>query len=71
MSAAKTLSSNPAAYKRGWDERWEEFSNWAEKGKAYQTELMKLVDEDTNAFNRIMDIQKDKVHPAPMILLQS
>ena len=43
------------AHKRGWDERWEEFSNWAEKGIEYQNMLLNLVDEDTNAFNKIMD----------------
>lgn len=53
--ALATMVANLSSHKRGWDERWEEFSNWAEKGKAFQTELMKLVDEDTNAFNRIMD----------------
>ena len=54
-AALGSMVANLSSHKRGWDERWEEFSNWAEKGKAYQTELMKLVDEDTNAFNRIMD----------------
>ena len=42
-------------HKRGWDDRWEEFSNWAEKGIGYQNELLALVDEDTKAFNQIMD----------------
>ena len=37
-----------------WDERWKEFSDWAEKGQYYKNELLKLVDEDTNAFNKIM-----------------
>jgi len=50
-----TMVANLSSHKRGWDERWEEFSNWAERGKAYQVELLKMVDEDTNAFNRIMD----------------
>lgn len=54
-AALGTMVANLSSHKRGWDERWEEFSNWAEKGKAFQTELMKLVDEDTNAFNKIMD----------------
>ena len=39
----------------GWDDRWEEFSNWADKGQKIQAELMVLVDEDTEAFNRIME----------------
>ena len=49
-----TMVANLSAHKRGWDDRWEEFSNWAEKGMALQKELIRLVDEDTNAFNRIM-----------------
>jgi glutamate formiminotransferase/formiminotetrahydrofolate cyclodeaminase len=50
-----TMVANLSAHKRGWDDRWEEFSNWAEKGMAYQNTLLDLVDEDTNAFNKIMD----------------
>ncbi|MCB0504152.1 MAG: glutamate formimidoyltransferase [Cyclobacteriaceae bacterium] len=50
-----TMVANLSAHKRGWDDRWEEFSNWAEKGMAYQKQLLQLVDEDTNAFNKIMD----------------
>lgn len=54
-AALGTMVANLSAHKRGWDERWEEFSDWAEKGKAFQTELIRLVDEDTQAFNKIMD----------------
>jgi glutamate formiminotransferase / formiminotetrahydrofolate cyclodeaminase len=50
-----TMVSNLSAHKRGWDDRWEEFSAWAEKGMEYQRILLDLVDEDTNAFNKIMD----------------
>ena len=50
-----TMVANLSAHKRGWDERWEEFSVWAEKGMMYQETLLNLVDEDTNAFNKIMD----------------
>jgi glutamate formiminotransferase/formiminotetrahydrofolate cyclodeaminase len=50
-----TMVANLSSHKRGWDDRWEEFSDWAEKGKHYQDELLKMVDEDTNAFNKIMD----------------
>ena len=50
-----TMVANLSSHKRGWDDRWEEFSDWAEKGKAYQDELLRMVDEDTNAFNKIMD----------------
>ena len=49
-----TMVANLSAHKRGWDERWEEFSTWAEKGMEYQNILLDLVDEDTNAFNKIM-----------------
>ena len=54
-SALGTMVANLSSHKRGWDERWEEFSKWAEKGKYYHDELLKMVDEDTNAFNKIMD----------------
>jgi glutamate formiminotransferase/formiminotetrahydrofolate cyclodeaminase len=50
-----TMVANLSAHKRGWDERWQEFSNWAEKGKEIQERLLSLVDEDTKAFNHIMD----------------
>ncbi len=54
-AALGTMVANLSSHKRGWDDRWEEFSEWAVKGKYYQTELLKMVDEDTNAFNKIMD----------------
>lgn len=54
-AALSTMVANLSAHKRGWDERWEEFSDWAEKGKYFTDELLKLVDEDTNAFNKIME----------------
>ena len=50
-----TMVANLSAHKRGWDDRWQEFSEWAEKGMAYQETLLQLVDEDTAAFNKIMD----------------
>jgi glutamate formiminotransferase/formiminotetrahydrofolate cyclodeaminase len=50
-----TMVANLSAHKPGWDERWEEFSVWAEKGQAYKNKLLALVDEDTNAFNKIID----------------
>ena len=53
-SALGTMVANLSSHKRGWDDRWEEFSEWAEKGKHYHDELLKMVDEDTNAFNNIM-----------------
>ncbi len=50
-----TMVANLSSHKRGWDERWEEFSEWAEKGQHYKDRLLYLVDEDTRAFNLIMD----------------
>jgi glutamate formiminotransferase/formiminotetrahydrofolate cyclodeaminase len=50
-----TMVANLSSHKAGWDERWEEFSVWAEKGQKIKDELLYLVDEDTRAFNRIMD----------------
>jgi glutamate formiminotransferase/formiminotetrahydrofolate cyclodeaminase len=49
-----TMVANLSAHKPGWDNRCKEFSEWAEKGQYYKNELLKLVDEDTNAFNKIM-----------------
>jgi glutamate formiminotransferase/formiminotetrahydrofolate cyclodeaminase len=49
-----TMVANLSSHKKGWDERWEEFSNWAEKGQQYKDELLRLVDMDTKAFNHIM-----------------
>lgn len=54
-AALGTMVANLSAHKAGWDDRWDEFSNWADKGKEYMDQLIKLVDEDTNAFNKIMD----------------
>jgi glutamate formiminotransferase/formiminotetrahydrofolate cyclodeaminase len=50
-----TMVANLSSHKRGWDDRWEEFSDWAEKGQAIKDELLHLVDEDTVSFNKIMD----------------
>ena len=50
-----TMVANLSSHKKGWDNRWEEFSNWAEKGQYYKDELLKLVDLDTVAFNKIME----------------
>ena len=50
-----TMVANLSAHKPGWDDRWEEFSDWAEKGQALKDKLLWLVDEDTRAFNKIMD----------------
>ena len=57
-AALATMVANLSANKRGWDDKWEEYSNWAEKGLAYQKQLLELVDEDTKAFNMIMDAFK-------------
>ncbi|MCY1722338.1 glutamate formimidoyltransferase [Prolixibacteraceae bacterium Z1-6] len=53
-AALGTMVANLSAHKRGWDSRWQEFSDWAEKGKYYHTALLNCVDEDTDAFNQIM-----------------
>ena len=53
--ALGTMVANLSSHKRGWDNRWEEFSDWAEKGQVSLKELLKLVDEDTRAFNRILE----------------
>lgn len=50
-----TMVANLSSHKKGWDDRWEEFSNWAEKGQNIKNELLHLVDADTAAFNKIMD----------------
>ena len=50
-----TMVANLSAHKPGWDEQWEYFSEWAEKGQKYKKDLLFLVDEDTNAFNKIID----------------
>lgn len=49
-----TMVANLSSHKKGWDDRWEEFSNWAEKGQVIKDELLRLVDADTAAFNKIM-----------------
>lgn len=53
-AALGTMVANLSAHKRGWDERWEEFSAWAEKGRNFYDQLLKMVDEDTKAFDGIM-----------------
>nr|MCR5408885.1 cyclodeaminase/cyclohydrolase family protein [Bacteroidales bacterium] len=55
-AALATMVANLSAHKRGWDDRWKEFSDVAEKGQALVDRLLQLIDEDTAAFNRIMDV---------------
>jgi len=50
-----TMVANLSAHKAGWDNKWEFYSDWAEKGQAYKNKLLFLVDEDTNAFNKIIE----------------
>jgi len=50
-----TMVANLSAHKAGWDDKWKFYSDWAEKGQAYKNTLLYLVDEDTNAFNKIID----------------
>ncbi len=54
-AALATMVANLSSHKKGWDARWEEFSDWAEKGQALKDALLKKVDEDTAAFNAIME----------------
>ncbi len=53
-AALGTMVANLSSHKPGWDDRWNEFSQWADKGQALMANLLHLVDEDTQAFNRIM-----------------
>lgn len=53
-----TMVANLSSHKRGWDERWQEFSAWADKGQKLKDKLLWLVDEDTHSFNKIMDAFK-------------
>ncbi|MDO5460528.1 MAG: glutamate formimidoyltransferase [Bacteroidales bacterium] len=55
-AALGTMVANLSSHKAGWDDRWEFFSDWAEKGMSVMNELLALVDEDTAAFNKIMDV---------------
>ena len=55
-AALGTMVANLSSHKAGWDDRWEEFSQWAEQGQTVMAELLHLVDEDTEAFNRIMAV---------------
>lgn len=54
-AALGTMVANLSSHKRGWDDKWEEYSEWAVKGQAYKEKLLHFVDEDTNAFNKIME----------------
>ena len=53
-----TMVANLSAHKRGWDARWEEFSDYADQGQILKDELLHLVDEDTNSFNKIMEAMR-------------
>ena len=50
-----TMVANLSSHKPGWDDQWAVFSEWAEKGQRIKDRLLVLVDEDTRAFNKIMD----------------
>ena len=54
-AALGAMVANLSSHKAGWDDRWQEFSEWAERGQMLMSELLTLVDEDTEAFNRIME----------------
>ncbi|HUV01114.1 MAG TPA: glutamate formimidoyltransferase [Bacteroidales bacterium] len=53
--ALGTMVANLSSHKRGWDDRWKEFSDWAEKGKTIQNRLLLLVDKDTDAYNSVIE----------------
>jgi glutamate formiminotransferase/formiminotetrahydrofolate cyclodeaminase len=53
-AALGTMVANLSAHKRGWDARWKEFSDWADRGQALKAALLRLVDEDTRAYNRVL-----------------
>lgn len=53
--ALATMVANLSAHKRGWDDRWEYFSDWAEKGETIRRQLIVAVDADTEAFNKVME----------------
>ncbi len=53
--ALGTMVANLSANKRGWDDKWKYYSDWAVKGQKYKETLLALVDEDTNAFNKIIE----------------
>jgi glutamate formiminotransferase/formiminotetrahydrofolate cyclodeaminase len=53
-AALGTMVANLSSHKRGWDDRWEEFSDWAEQGKTCHAELVALIDADTDSFNALM-----------------
>jgi glutamate formiminotransferase/formiminotetrahydrofolate cyclodeaminase len=49
-----SMVANLSAHKRGWEAKWEDFSTWAERGQQLKVELLRLVDEDTRAFNAVL-----------------
>ena len=53
-AALGTMVANLSSHKAGWDDKWKHFSNWAEKGHSIMEEMLYLVDEDTNSFNKIL-----------------
>ena len=55
-AALGAMVANLSAHKRGWDDRWKEFSDQAVKGQDIMERLLKLVDEDTAAFAKIMNV---------------
>ncbi len=57
-TALGTMVANLSGHKKGWDDRWQEFSEWAVKGKGIQNELLSLVDADTEAYNMIIQARR-------------
>ncbi len=69
-AALGTMVANLSSHKKGWDDKWEYFSDWAVKGKFFHEELLKLVDEDTNAYNAYMNAFKLPKNTEQEILLR-
>jgi glutamate formiminotransferase/formiminotetrahydrofolate cyclodeaminase len=68
-AALGTMVANLSAHKRGWDDRWEEFSDWAARGKELHGGLLQLVDEDSAAFDRLMEAHRlPRVTPEETVL---
>ena len=66
-----TMVANLSSHKKGWDDKWEEFSDWAERGESIKSDLIKMVDADTEAFNKIMQAMSLPKSTEPEIRIRS
>lgn len=53
-AALGAMVANLSSHRRGWDDKWQAFSDHAERGQRHLQTLLRLVDEDTRAFERVM-----------------